>query len=126
MTYHRKLLVDEIGREKQRMGSAEANIVASELRYRSMVEQTPDAVYCFGFDPPIKVSMPVAEQIQCSYDATLLDCNKAFSDYFDGSSRAGLLGLRFGEVKEPGTQNTQRDQNTTRYDCRSGFERTAN
>jgi two-component system NtrC family sensor kinase len=58
--------------ERERVQAA---LSQSEERFRSMVEHTSEAIFCYEYDPPIPLDLPREEQIQRLYDAVLVECN---------------------------------------------------
>jgi len=70
-------------------------IVDSENRFRSLVEQYVDSVYCFEFDPPIDTSLPIEEQIAQSYDGVLVECNAAYAKAVGGRDKSEILGKHY-------------------------------
>jgi PAS domain S-box-containing protein len=64
---------------------AEEALIETEQRFRSMIEQTTDAVFCYEFDPPIPTHLPVEDQVRLMYNCTLAECNdvcaKSYGDY---------------------------------------------
>ena len=74
---------------------AAERIVDSEYRFRSLVEQYTDSVYCFEFTPPIDTSLPIDEQILLTYDGVLVECNGAYAKAIGASSPAQVIGKRY-------------------------------
>ena len=85
-------LVDE------RIRLAEQSIIQSETRFRSLVEQTPDSIYCFEFNPPVPTDLPVSEQIRLSHSAVLVECNRVFAREIQKKQLADALGTPFGDL----------------------------
>jgi transcriptional regulator with GAF, ATPase, and Fis domain len=85
-------LVDE------RMRMAEQSIIQSETRFRSLVEQTPDSIYCFEFNPPLPTDLPLDKQIELSHSAVLVECNRVFAREIHKNHLADALGTRFGDL----------------------------
>ena len=94
----REELEVEMARSRDQMARVQSEIVQSEIRFRSLIEQTPDAVYCLEFRPPVSVDASIEEQIARSYDAVLVECNQVFADELEVDSPAIALGMRFGEM----------------------------
>ena len=82
----------------QRAEIAEASVLDAETRFRSLIEQYTDSVYCFEFRPPIDVSLPVDEQVRLSLDACLVDCNSEFAKSMEAERPSEVMGLRFGDM----------------------------
>jgi transcriptional regulator with GAF, ATPase, and Fis domain len=82
----------------QRIRAAEQSIIQSETRFRSVVEQTPDAIYCFEFEPPMPIDLPLDEQIRHSHSAVLVECNRVFALELQKHNLSDALGTRFGDL----------------------------
>ncbi|MHC4780829.1 MAG: GAF domain-containing protein, partial [Planctomycetota bacterium] len=54
---------------------AEETIRFSEQRFRSMIEQTTDAVFCYEYDPPVDTSLAADEQALLLSGGVLAECN---------------------------------------------------
>lgn len=91
-------LEEKIRSADRRMQQAEATVIESESRFRSLIEQYSDAVYCFEFRPPIDITLPHGEQIRRSYDAVLVDCNNEFAKSMEVDRPSQIIGVRFGEL----------------------------
>ncbi|HEX8208632.1 MAG TPA: PAS domain-containing protein [Longimicrobium sp.] len=51
-----------------------------EERYRAFVEQSSEGIWCFEFDPPVPLDVPMDEQIEHAYrHGVLLECNDAMA-----------------------------------------------
>jgi PAS domain S-box-containing protein len=80
----------------------------SELRFRSLIEQTTDAVFCYEFDSPISIDLPIDEQVRLMYDSTLVECNevcaKAYGDFLPedviGKKLTDLFGTHSGSLDD--------------------------
>lgn len=93
---------------EQRMRIAEQSIIQSETRFRSLVEQTPDSIYCFEFNPPVSVDLPVDEQVEASYSAVLVECNRVFAREIQKHHLADALGTRFGDLDSAKDRHSHR------------------
>jgi len=96
--YLRERLEKQVRQAESQVTIAAEQIVESEIRYRSLVEQTPDAMYCFELDPPVPIETPVDEQIARSHEALLVECNDAFARSTSGPFAGKTLGLRLDEL----------------------------
>lgn len=82
----------------------EDQITRSEERYRSMVEHTSDAVFCYEFDPPIPADLPFEDQIDRLYEGVLVESNQMAARIFgydhpeeiNGRSVAQLMNIQPG------------------------------
>lgn len=94
----RSALEDKIRTADARAQQAEASVIDSEARFRSLVEQYTDSVYCFEFRPPIDMSLPLPEQVRQSKDAILVDCNSEFAKSMEVERPSDVIGVRFGDM----------------------------
>jgi PAS domain S-box-containing protein len=70
----------------------------SEERYRSLVERTSDAVFCYEYDPPIPTSLPVEEQVHRMYSGQLAECNVMAARSYGGERPEDVLDQRLSEL----------------------------
>ena len=96
--YHRRQLANRMRQAEQHIATAQSRIVESEVKYRALAEQTPNAVYCYAIKPPIPIGLSVREQLAYSYDAVLVDCNQVFAQSLGKTSPAEILGMKFGSI----------------------------
>ena len=84
---------------------AEQHLRVSESRYRSLVEQTSDAVFCYEYDPPIPTSLPIAEQVKRLHDGFLLECNDVCARSYGARTASEVIGRPLLELfgTEPGS-----------------------
>lgn len=94
----RRSLEMRILRSDERVATAQREIVESEIRFRSLIEQTVDAVYCFEFRPPMSIDLPVEQQIEQSYDAVLVESNQVFADALGFAYPAMAVGTRVRDI----------------------------
>jgi len=86
------------------MGSAISRLKArealqeSERRFRSLIEQNTDAVFCYEYDPPIATDLPVEEQVKRLYDGVLVECNDVCARSYGASRAAGVVGKRLTDL----------------------------
>lgn len=96
--YLRERLESHLRRAESRVTNAQDAIIESEMRYRSLVEQTPDSLYCFEFTPPLPIESSIDDQLDRSYDAVLVQCNQAFAKSLEAQTVQDIVGMRFGEM----------------------------
>jgi len=70
----------------------------SEERYRSMIEQTTDAVFCYEFDPPIPINLPIEEQVKLLYDSVLAECNIVCAQSYGYANVEEVIGRKLTEL----------------------------
>jgi len=102
---HRKRIEVNFKEIESEAEVARESVRAKESRLRYMFANTSDSVYCFRFDPPIDVNVPLAEQISRSYDATLEDCNSVFARELHVERPADAIGTRLGDLES--SQDTE-------------------
>ncbi len=71
----------------------------AEERFRYLFDSTSNAVYCYHFDPPMPVSLPVDEQIERSYGAMLQDCNVIFARELGADDPTEVIGSAMGDLE---------------------------
>lgn len=76
-----------------------------ERRFRSLVEQTSDAVFCYEYDPPIATSLPIADQVKRLYAGVLVECNDVCAQSYGARTAAEVIGRPLLELyrAEPGS-----------------------
>ena len=94
----RERLEKQVRQAESQVALAAEQIVESEMRHRSLVEQTPDAMYCFEFDPPVPIESPIDAQVARSRDATLIECNEVFARSLFRASAQKAIGVQLGEL----------------------------
>ncbi len=94
----RNALEEKVRAADERMQRAEATIIESESRFRSLIGQYTDAVYCFEFRPPLDITLPRSEQIRLSHEAILVDCNAEFAKSMEVERPSQIMGIRFGDM----------------------------
>jgi PAS domain S-box-containing protein len=77
---------------------AEEALKASELRFRSLIEHTTDAVFCYEYDPPIPTDLPIAEQVKLLYDAVLVECNDVCARSYGARRAQEVIGRTLTEL----------------------------
>lgn len=95
-TRHRKKLERQIATSSSRVKYAEDAVTRSETRFRALFETTSNSIFCYTFDPPLPVTLPVEEQIRRSHEAILTECNAAFARSLRGKEPSDIIGSRMG------------------------------
>lgn len=95
---HRKRVENSLSVVRAQAADAKQNAQAKESRLRYLFANTTDSVYCFRFDPPMAVDLPVEDQIERSYGAYLEDCNVVFAREFDTDDPDDVVGIRLGDL----------------------------
>ena len=95
-TAHRKRLERDVVQNQDYVRTAQSSILQSENRFRALFETTSNSIYCYTFDPPMPVDLPVKEQIERSHDAVLTECNHVFARELRARSPQEVIGTRMG------------------------------
>ncbi|MFX1306619.1 MAG: PAS domain S-box protein [Promethearchaeota archaeon] len=77
---------------------AEEELRKTEERFRSLIENTTDAVFCYEFDHPIPIDLSNDKQIKLMYDCTLVDCNLACAKSYGFDRIEDVIGLKLTEL----------------------------
>lgn len=85
-------------KSRDKVADAEQEIVKSELRFRSLLDHSPDAIYCLEFKPPVPLSLSVEEQIARSGDASVVECSQVFAESLGCASPTAALGTTLRDV----------------------------
>lgn len=73
-------------------------VAASEARFRSLIEHSPDGVYCLEFDPPLLLDLAPDEQIEQSKRGVFVECNQEFAKIVEADSRKEVIGKTFASL----------------------------
>jgi PAS domain S-box-containing protein len=76
----------------------EESLQESEMRFRSLIEQTTDSVWCYEYAPPIPVNIPVQEQVEQLYHGILVECNDVCAKSYGASQTGEVLGKKLTEL----------------------------
>lgn len=95
-TRHRRRLERDVSATQVRVRDASQIVIQSEARFRHLFETTSNSIYCYTFDPPMPVTLPIEEQIRRSHDAILTECNKVFAETLDGQRPSQIIGSKMG------------------------------
>jgi transcriptional regulator with GAF, ATPase, and Fis domain len=94
----RKQSASEILNTRQELEISKYFEYQAEERFRYLFDSTSNSVYCYRFDPPMSIDLPVAEQVARSYDAVLQDCNVNFARDLEADDPSEVIGSRMGDL----------------------------
>lgn len=78
----------------------------SEEKYRTFVELSSDAIYCFEAKEPIAIDLPIEKQIQEFFSKGFLsDCNLSFAKYYGFESPESAIGTPLSQIISPNNQS---------------------
>ena len=94
-------------RERRERAKAEEKVKVLQLRVRSLIEQTSDAVFCYEYDPPIAVDCPIEDQITLLYDGVLVECNDVCAKSYGAERAEEVIGRKLTDLfgTAPGSLN---------------------
>jgi len=95
---NRKRVEDEHRIAKRELEVSKYYEYQAEERFRYIFDSTSNSVYCYRFDPPMRVDLPVEEQIELSHHAILQDCNVVFARELEADDPTEVIGSLFGEL----------------------------
>jgi len=70
----------------------------AEERYRSMITHTSDAVFCYEYNPPIPVNLPIEEQVKLLYNSVLAECNIVCAQSYGYERVEDVIGRKLTEL----------------------------
>ncbi len=79
----------------------------AEKSFRSLIEQTTDAVFCYEFNYPIPIDLSIDEQVKLMYDCILVDCNLVCAQFYGAERVEDVIGRNLTELfgTTPGSLN---------------------
>lgn len=77
---------------------AEEKLKTTEMRLRSLIEQTTDAVFCYEFNPPIPINLPIEEQVKFMYNCVLVDCNLVCAKSYGADHVEDVIGRKLTDL----------------------------
>jgi len=69
-----------------------------DQRFHYLFNNTTDSVYCYEFEPPMPIGLPLHEQVSASHDAILASCNSVFAQILGAENPEDVIGSRFGDL----------------------------
>ena len=82
----------------KRLRKAEEYVQESEARYRNLFDSTFNGVFCFQFEEPLDLVLPLDEQIRRTLDAVLVECNPVYAASLGGDGPSDVVGVRLGKL----------------------------
>jgi transcriptional regulator with GAF, ATPase, and Fis domain len=98
-TRHRKQLEGAFTSSKDEVRSAREKILRAEARFRALFETTTNSIFCYAFEPPLPIALPVEEQVARSHDAILVECNSVFARALGADDPEEVIGTRMGRLE---------------------------
>jgi len=103
-----RVRVAELEQAEAGRSQAKEELKTSDLRFRSLIEQTTDAVYCYEFDAAIPTDLPAEEQVKLMCDCTLVECNDVCAKSYGNDRAEDVVGRKPCELfgTTPGSLDT--------------------
>ena len=68
----------------------------SEERFRSMIDNSSEAIFCFEYAPGVPTDLSVEEQAyKMAHQAILVDCNERYAQAYGGARAEDLIGQKY-------------------------------
>ena len=96
VAHQRRVVEQKMRSASAQVRQAEATVLESEGRFRALIEQFAEPLYCFEFQPPLDVDADLDQQVAATRDAVLVDCNKAYASLLKARHPGQALGTRLG------------------------------
>jgi len=77
---------------------AEEKLMTAEMRLRSLIEQTTDAVFCYEFNQPVSIDLPIEKQVKLMYDCILVDCNLVCAQTYGYNRVEDVIGRKLTDL----------------------------
>ncbi|MHA2247070.1 MAG: PAS domain-containing sensor histidine kinase [Candidatus Hodarchaeales archaeon] len=79
----------------------------SDDRFHSLVEHTSDSIFCYEYNPPISINLPISKQIEMLHDGILVECNDIAAKSYGYTRASEVLGKPLLELfrAPPGSLN---------------------
>ena len=74
------------------------NFKEREEGFRSLIEQTTDAVFCYEFSSPIPVDLSIDEQVKLMYNCVLVDCNLICAQSYGFDKVEDIIGRKLTDL----------------------------
>lgn len=99
---------------------AEADLRASEDRYRSFISQVSEGVYRFECDQSMELSLPLEDQVDFIYDHFFIaECNQALLEMYELTHQNEMIGKRHFDFY--GGRDNQVNRELIRDFIRNGY-----
>ncbi len=92
------LLKKKVEEENKKLKESEKNHKKTEQRFRSLIEQTTDAVFCYEYNPSIPINLPIGEQVMSLYNGILADCNLVCARSYGADRVKDVIGRNLTDL----------------------------
>jgi PAS domain S-box-containing protein len=92
------ILENKVETEYNKYRESETMLKKTEQRFRSLIEQTTDAVFCYEYNPPIPINLPIDEQVKRLYDGFLVDCNLVCARSYGAENVESVIGRKLTDL----------------------------
>ncbi len=95
---HKEHLEEMVATRTRELEANNEALRTAELRFRSLIEQTTEAVFCYEYDPPIPIDLPLEQQVRSLYDGVLVECNDVCAKSYRAKRAYEVIGKRLTEL----------------------------
>ncbi|MHA2109734.1 MAG: PAS domain-containing sensor histidine kinase [Candidatus Hodarchaeales archaeon] len=92
---------------KQQLIEEVKKLQMSDDRFHSLVAHTSDSIFCYEYNPPISISLPISKQIEMLHGGILVECNDIAAKSYGYTRASEVLGKSLLELfrAPPGSLN---------------------
>jgi PAS domain S-box-containing protein len=92
---------------KQQLIEQIKKLQMSDDRFHSLVKHTSDSIFCYEYNPPISINLPINKQIEMLHDGILVECNDIAAKSYGYTRASEVLGKSLLELfrAPPGSLN---------------------
>jgi len=92
------LLRKKVEEDNKKLKESEKKLKKTEQRFRSLIEQTTDAVFCYEYNPSIPINLQIDEQVKRLYDGILVDCNLVCARSYGTDRVEDVIGRKLTDL----------------------------
>ena len=78
--------------------NAEKTLQLSEHRFRTLIEETTDSVFCYEYNPPIPTNLSIEDKTKEMYRGILVECNDVCARSYGASRAEEVIGKKLTEL----------------------------
>lgn len=107
IAWHNTIITDDEGNIAGTLSSGEditerhraiKDLEKSEQRFRSLVEHTTEAIFCFEYDHPVPTGLPAEEQVRLLYGGVLAECNNIAAKAYGAERAEDVTGKKLTDI----------------------------
>lgn len=90
--------IETLERENLKLKQTEEALRESEERFKTLIAQTTDAVFCYDYEPPIPTNISLKEQVRKLYEGILMECNVTCAQSYGFNHPEDVIGKKLIEL----------------------------